>query len=261
ARDHADDGDGNRIRRHLAAALDEEVVVLTLADVDAAAARADHDAGIRFADRQPGVGPRFTRGDDADERRARVALRIRAVSRIPQTVAPGRRHAVDRHRRHGRGDAAAQIGRIELADRARAAAAAADAFPEALAAHAERRDDADARNHDAGMHGAVHARSILMSTVSRIIAWIGGGAFVASLALCAWWYFISLSTLRPFSGTTALATDAALVSVFAMHHSLFARDWVKRRLSMIPASMIRSFYVWVASLLLAASILLWQPVG
>jgi methanethiol S-methyltransferase len=100
-----------------------------------------------------------------------------------------------------------------------------------------------------------------MSTVSLIIAWIGGGAFVASLALCAWWYVIPLSAPLPYAGAMALATDAALVTGFALHHSLFARDWIKRRLGMIPPSMIRSFYVWIASLLLAAVVLLWQPIG
>jgi protein-S-isoprenylcysteine O-methyltransferase Ste14 len=100
-----------------------------------------------------------------------------------------------------------------------------------------------------------------MSTVSRIIVWIGGGAFVASLALVVWWYSITMSTPLPFSGWTALAIDAALVTLFAIHHSLFARDWAKRRLSIIPSTMLRSFYVWVASLLLAAVVFLWQPIG
>ena len=82
----------------LRAALDEEIVVLPLADVDAAAAAADHDAGVRLADRQPGVVPRLARGDHADQRGARIALRIGAVVRVPDVV------AVDRaaHRRSSR---------------------------------------------------------------------------------------------------------------------------------------------------------------
>jgi hypothetical protein len=103
--------------------------------------------------------------------------------------------------------------------------------------------------------------TVVMATVSGTIAWIGGGAFVASLALCAWWYVIPLSTPIPFTGWTAFAADASLVTAFAMHHSLFAREWAQRRLSMIPAPMMRSFYVWIASLLFAAVVLLWRPIG
>ena len=44
---------GNRVRRDLPAVLDEEVVVLPLADVDAAAAAADDHAGVRLAERRP----------------------------------------------------------------------------------------------------------------------------------------------------------------------------------------------------------------
>jgi len=97
--------------------------------------------------------------------------------------------------------------------------------------------------------------------VSRLIAWFGGGAFVLSLALCAWWYFVLLSRpLRP-GGWTSLAADAVLVSIFALHHSLLAREWAQRRLAVIPSSMVRSSYVWVASVLLAAVIVFWQPIG
>ena len=131
-------------------AVDEEVVVLALADVDAAAAAADEHAGARLVDPQAGVVPRLARGDDADERGARIALRIGAAARSSQMSSPlERRHVVD-------GDAAApaprpagELRRVELGDRARAAAAAADVVPEPLAADAERRDDADAGDDDA----------------------------------------------------------------------------------------------------------------
>ena len=148
ARHHADNRHRNRVRRDLLAALDEEVVVLPLADVDAAAAAADDDAGVRLADAQAGVGPRLARGDDADQRGARVALRIRAVVLIPDIVALERRHVVDGDGRDRRRDAAAEVRRVEVGDRARAAAAAGDVLPEALAADAEGRHDADAGDDD-----------------------------------------------------------------------------------------------------------------
>src|SRR5581483_11840844 len=61
ARHHAADADGDRVRRHVAAAGREEIFVLALADIDAAAAAADEDAGIRLAGAQAGVAPRFAR--------------------------------------------------------------------------------------------------------------------------------------------------------------------------------------------------------
>jgi protein-S-isoprenylcysteine O-methyltransferase Ste14 len=53
-----------------------------------------------------------------------------------------------------------------------------------------------------------------------------------------------------------------LFSLFALHHSVFARErvraWVART---VPASLERSFYVWVASALFIAVCALWQPIG
>src|SRR5262249_13795960 len=131
------------------------VVVLALADVDAAAAAADDDARAALADAQTGVGPRLARGDDADQRGARIAFRIGAVVLVPDVVAVERRHVVVRHRRHRRRDAAAELGRVEVGDGARAAAAAGDALPEAFAADTERRDDADAGDDDPWLRHAV----------------------------------------------------------------------------------------------------------
>ena len=140
------------------AALDEEIVILALADVDAAAAAADDHARVGLADAQAGVRPRFARGDDADERGARVALRIRAVAGVPEVVALERRHIVHRHVGDGRGDPAPEFGGVELGDRARAAAPAAHVIPEPLAPDAERRHDADAGDHDP--RSMVHTRTL-----------------------------------------------------------------------------------------------------
>src|SRR5689334_21488435 len=97
--------------------------------------------------------------------------------------------------------------------------------------------------------------------MSRLIAWAGGGVFVASLALCAWWYFVRLGDPLPRGGSTAVVANALLVTIFACHHSVFARDGIKRRLSIVPPSMMRSLYVWIASALFIAVVLLWQPIG
>src|SRR6187401_2636239 len=78
-RHHADNRNGNRVRCDLSTLLDKEVVVLLLADVDPPAAAADDDAGIRLRQRQTGVEPGLTRGDDADERGSGIAFGIGAV--------------------------------------------------------------------------------------------------------------------------------------------------------------------------------------
>ena len=66
-----------------------------------------------------------------------------------------------------------------------------------------------------------------------------------------WLYGIVLGRSMPFEGWTPVVTDAALITAFALHHSLFARDRVKLWLSRIVTSArLRSTYVWIASLLL-----------
>ena len=58
----------------------------------------------------------------------------------------------------------------------------------------------------------------------------------------------------------AVAIDAGLFGVFALHHSLFARRSVKTHLArVLPERLLRSFYVWTASLLLLWVLALWRP--
>jgi len=97
--------------------------------------------------------------------------------------------------------------------------------------------------------------------IAKLIAWLGGALFVASLALTAWWYFVASGRPAPFAGWPAVAVDALLVTGFAFHHSLFARDSVKGRLTGIRPTLLRSSYVWVASVLLIAVLLFWRPIG
>lgn len=97
--------------------------------------------------------------------------------------------------------------------------------------------------------------------MTRLVAWLGGGLFGASLTLTAWWYFLASGRPAPFAGWTPIGVDALLLTMFAAHHSLFARDFLKRALTFIPPPLLRSSYVWVASVLLIAVIRFWQPVG
>ena len=100
-----------------------------------------------------------------------------------------------------------------------------------------------------------------MTRFERAFVWAGGALFVGSLALWVWWYVFWLSHSRPWAGWRPVVVDAALFTIFAGHHSLFARETARRWLSAIPRRLHRSVYVWMASLLLIAVCLLWQPIG
>src|ERR1700694_2047910 len=105
-----------------------------------------------------------------------------------------------------------------------------------------------------------------MTKLERMFVWGGGALFVLSLAACAYAYLIVWASPAGVSGRwspgIAMAIDAALFAVFALHHSLFARESIKRRLArVLPDRLLRSFYVWTASLLLLIVLALWQPVA
>src|SRR5262249_40639808 len=97
--------------------------------------------------------------------------------------------------------------------------------------------------------------------MTKLLAWLGGALFVLSLALTSWWYFVALGRPQPGGGPLALSFDALLVTAFALHHSVFARQSVKTRLTIVPQAMQRSFYVWIASALLISVVLVWRPIG
>lgn len=68
---------------------------------------------------------------------------------------------------------------------------------------------------------------------------------------------IGVSALWP-----ALALNSTLFTLFAVHHSLFARTAVKNRVrARIGPDGERTLYVWIASALLLAVMFGWRPVG
>jgi protein-S-isoprenylcysteine O-methyltransferase Ste14 len=103
-----------------------------------------------------------------------------------------------------------------------------------------------------------------------LFAWSGAVAFALSLAYLVYFYAVVLapvevgalqaaSTPTLISGTTI---DAALFSVFAVHHSVMARARAKRWLvTVVPSRMERPLYVWISSALAVAMCLGWQPIG
>jgi methanethiol S-methyltransferase len=100
-----------------------------------------------------------------------------------------------------------------------------------------------------------------MIKLRMAFVWLGGAIFVFALAYCVYSYAFPWGRTLPFDAT-AVGLDAALFSVFALHHSVFARDRVKDRLArIVPDELLRSVYVWLASALLIVVCAAWQPIG
>ena len=98
--------------------------------------------------------------------------------------------------------------------------------------------------------------------MSRLFVWAGGALFVASLAWCAWWYLAVASVSRAPQGAWPIVFDAVAFALFAAHHSVFARTPAKAALARaVPEQLLRSVYVWIASLLLILVLAIWRPVG
>jgi protein-S-isoprenylcysteine O-methyltransferase Ste14 len=96
---------------------------------------------------------------------------------------------------------------------------------------------------------------------TRALVWLGGAAFVVSLAVTLVAFYLGM---KPAPGRTTTASaaliDTLLFSAFACHHSLFARSAIKRRITArIPAHLERSVYVWTSSVLLIVVVASWQP--
>jgi len=102
----------------------------------------------------------------------------------------------------------------------------------------------------------------MLNVLERGFVWAGGAMFVASLAFTAWSYTMWLGKDRTLTGWMSIVIDGLLLTMFALHHSVFAREPIKNRLaSLIPTRLLRSVYVWVASSLLFIMNWFWQPVG
>jgi protein-S-isoprenylcysteine O-methyltransferase Ste14 len=100
-----------------------------------------------------------------------------------------------------------------------------------------------------------------LNAFERIFQWTGGAVFVTALAVCGYSFVIVWSRAATFNGRAVLI-DGILFTVFAAHHSVFARERVKSALTrLVPERLLRSAYVWVASLLLVLVCGTWQPIG
>jgi methanethiol S-methyltransferase len=90
-------------------------------------------------------------------------------------------------------------------------------------------------------------------------AWLGASLFAAALGWFVYSYFVRFPALVP-DGRAGLAWDVALFTLFAAHHSIFARDgarlWVERT---FPGRE-RTVFVWTASLLFLGVCSAWRAV-
>jgi protein-S-isoprenylcysteine O-methyltransferase Ste14 len=98
---------------------------------------------------------------------------------------------------------------------------------------------------------------------ARAFAWAGGALFVVSLTYAVFRYAVGFAVAAGSGETAArpVLIDAALFTVFAFHHSLFARAGVKARVNrLVSARLERSAYVWLASALFLVVCAAWQAV-
>ena len=93
-------------------------------------------------------------------------------------------------------------------------------------------------------------------------AWAGAALFAGSLSYFLFTYAVTFGEIitGPVS-VRAIASDIALFTIFALHHSLFARERVRASVARaVSPGRERSVYVWIASLMLIAVCALWQPI-
>lgn len=102
-----------------------------------------------------------------------------------------------------------------------------------------------------------------ISAAGRVFAWSGALLFAAAIGYFLITYALTFGESqqgRP--SVRAIAWNVALFTVFALHHSLFARLRVREVIARhVPPDLERSCYVWVASLLFAGVCALWRPVA
>jgi protein-S-isoprenylcysteine O-methyltransferase Ste14 len=92
-------------------------------------------------------------------------------------------------------------------------------------------------------------------------AWLGAALFAASLGWFVFSYFVRFPELPLADGAAAaVAWNLALFTIFAFHHSLFARDVVRVGVERLFPGRERSVFVWVASLVFAGVCAAWHGV-
>jgi protein-S-isoprenylcysteine O-methyltransferase Ste14 len=93
-----------------------------------------------------------------------------------------------------------------------------------------------------------------------VFAWTGAALFVTSLTYFVFAYEVTFARPAEVARPGALAWNLALFSIFALHHSVFARERVRAAVvRAVSPALERSVYVWIASLLFVAVCAWWAP--
>ena len=101
------------------------------------------------------------------------------------------------------------------------------------------------------------------SAGGRAVALIGGLLFALSLAYFLVRYLAFGQPSGPWTnqGWTPVVIDVALFTMFALHHSVFARTGIKALITArVSAPLERTTYVWISSLLFVLTLWAWEPV-
>jgi protein-S-isoprenylcysteine O-methyltransferase Ste14 len=105
--------------------------------------------------------------------------------------------------------------------------------------------------------------SSVQSPSRSLWAWAGGTLFVVSLGYFLFTYVLTFGepVIGPVDPADAL-WNAALFTVFAFHHSLFARTFVRTFVArLVPTGLERSLYVAVASVFFILTCAWWRPLA
>lgn len=103
----------------------------------------------------------------------------------------------------------------------------------------------------------------MVSSVGRLFSWAGALLFVLSLAYFLFAYLTRFGAVAAGgAGTSVITWNVMLFTVFALHHSIFARERVRRWvLHLVPPELERPLYVWIASVLFVLVCAWWRPVA
>lgn len=98
--------------------------------------------------------------------------------------------------------------------------------------------------------------------VARLFSWLGAVLFAVSLVYFLFTYITRFATVTTGGNVPAAVTwNVMLFTLFAMHHSVFARErvrgWIAR---IVPPELERACYVWIASVLFLLVCAWWRPV-
>src|SRR5207253_2036341 len=90
----------------------------------------------------------------------------------------------------------------------------------------------------------ITTRGDMLALSLTMFVWLGGAMFVASLAYCAWSFLVPWGAAGSFHAP-AISADVILLTIFALHHSVFAREPAQAIvLRVVPRPLLRSSYVW-----------------